>query len=250
MGSLSWQYATVQWDRRFGTGTARRDEKQSLLQPFPSTAPHDVLLSELDLLKNGLFWAQNTCHRNSTRLHNQKLPAHIPVKSTSLCAERCWSLQLQHREVWKGSSVENTKHSLTDTEDKVMHLKPSLVDSKCYSCLFWPTEKHWGILLAPSWQPLLQKQQLPICTWATGPARDALGKSSACLQIFPSEGWTDLFQAAMQELNITALLGKIPSNQFMSYCISFPFKPYYAAYHFITSQCHKLPFNAKQSFSM
>lgn len=43
---------------------------------------------------------------------------------------------------------------------------------------------------------------------------------------------------------------KISSNLFISYCISFPFKQYYAAYHFITSQCHKLRFNAKQSFSM
>lgn len=161
MGSLSWQYATAQWDRRFGTGTARKDEKQSLLQPFPSAARHDALLSELDLLKNGLFWAQNTCHRNSTRLHNQKLPAHIPVKSTSSCAERCWSLQLQHREVWKGSSVENTKHGLTDTEDKVMHLKPSLVDSKFIHVCSEPLKNTGAFCWLPHDSPFCRSSSCP-----------------------------------------------------------------------------------------
>lgn len=57
--------------------------------------------------------------------------------------------------------VENTKHSLTDTEDKVMHLKPSLVDSKFIHVCSEPLKNTGAFCWLPHDSPFCRSSSCP-----------------------------------------------------------------------------------------
>ena len=161
------------------------------------------LLRKSDPFINGLFQPHDTHHRNTTKLHDQKSPAYVHTdihKHMHRKMLKFWATI--QREIWKGSKVKNIKLSLADTKDTKQctwtHHCYTGPQDRSYSYMFWTTKIYGAILLPSPRQPLLQKQQLPICKCVTVPVHKALWKSSALHHVFLHKDWTDLFQAAMQ----------------------------------------------------